>query len=308
MSVMREQSQTLNPVRHWRFTAKNYDTLLPPEPLAEHLEPQVAIAGMRHCMTLRKAEGHLHSAWHHVEYAMNQLVTELDESLRQKYIDDASYLIATITNANGEASRQISPNLYAQAMTLNIFLPIFTKRALNVIPNAKDCNNIYVSFGHLFDTLGRMRGTDSSYRPARFAEMNGFALSARSLQPAMLLHPASPREEASAQQVYNHDGYFIRKGQKLRIQSKLEITDKDYLPPTNVMYMEPLALHALKRAGCIDVDDDLHFGDATLMLSELITRETVYGDCDESEKQALDFATRSIVGRCKFSFPEQLSA
>ena len=308
MSVMGEQKQTPTHSRHWRFTVRNYDTLLPPGPLAEHLEPRAALAGMRHCMTLRKAEGHFHSAWHHVEYAMNHSAQELDDELRRKYMGDASYLIASLANINGVERRRSSPNLYAQAMTLNIFLPVFTKRALGQDITRDDCDNIYSSFGRLFNELAYMNDVDTSYRPARFAEMLGSALSARSLQPDMLLYPASPREEASAGQQYNHDGYFIRQGTKLPLQAKLEVTDKSYQAPTNVVYMEPIAYHALSRANCIDPYDELNFGDATLILTELVTRETVHEDCTEYEKRALDFATRSIVGRYRFCYPDQMSA
>jgi hypothetical protein len=293
------------PHRHWRFSSPNYDTLLPPGPLAERLEPHVALAGMRHCMTLKKAEGHFHSAWRHVEYAMNQQVDELTDELRRKYIDDAQYLLGDIINRR---NRRIGPDLYAQAMTLGIYLPVFTKRALRQPITPEDCRDIHQSFGRLFDDILHDNTADTSYKPARVAELLGLDLSARPGLSETLLYIASPREEASRHQHLNHDEYFIRNEQKLPLQTKLIQTEKIYNAPTNVIVMEPIARHALERAGCIDPDEKLALGDTSLILAEFVTRETVYQDISPQERSALDYATRSIAGRYRFCYPQELSA
>jgi len=284
-----------NPSKHWRFSAQNYDTLLPPGPLAEHVDADVALAAMRHCMTLRKPEGHFHSAWRHIEFAMNQNVDYLNDSLRRKYMGDAQWLLAGILNARGDSQgRSTSPDLYAQALTLNIFLPVLTKRALNQRITPRDCQDIYQSFGTAFRSINAFTYPDSSYKSSRFAEMLGPALSARTNRPDVLLFLSSPREEASTIQPLNHDGYFIKKKRKIPLQTKLIQTAKVYHDPTKTIYIEPLAEHALKRSGIVPKNADLHIGDCTEMIAELVGEETAR-TIDYQGKTALDYLTRSVV-------------
>ena len=142
-----ERVETQKPARHWRFSVSNYDSLLPPGPLAEYVDADAALAAMRHCMTLRKPEGHFHSAWRHIEFAMNQNVGYLNDSLRRKYMGDAQWLLAGIIGGSSEhKDRKTNPDLYAQALTLNIYLPVFTKRALDMPITPHDCHDIYYSF------------------------------------------------------------------------------------------------------------------------------------------------------------------
>jgi hypothetical protein len=292
-----ERVETQKPTRHWRFSTKNYDSLLPPGPLAEYVDADAALAAMRHCMTLRKPEGHFHSAWRHIEFAMNQNVDYLSDSLRRKYMGDAQWLLAGIIGSTGEnGHRKVNPDLYAQALTLNIYLPTLTKRALDIPITSDDCRNIYHSFGHAFKSINALNLADASYKSSRFAEMLGPALSARTGRPDTLLYPASPREEASTNQHLNHDGYFIKDGIKIPLQTKLIETEKIYHDPTKTIYIEPLAEHALRRAGCIPDDAELWIGDCTEIIAELITEETA-DLVDEQDKQALDYLTRSVVAR-----------
>jgi hypothetical protein len=288
------------PASHWRFSVSNYDTLLPPGPLAEDVDANAALTAMRHCMTLRKPEGHFHSAWRHIEFAMNQNVTYLNESLRRKYMGDAQWLLAGILDARGDKhGRKTNPALYAQAITLNIFLPALTKRALAREITPQDCQDIYTSFGIAFRTINAYRYPDSSYKSARFGEMLGPALSARTRRPDALLYPSSPREEASATQPFNHDGYFIKHNEKIPLQTKLVMTEKIYHDPTRTIYIDPLAEHALKRAGLIPRDVELPLGNSTEMIAELIEEETA-GYIDQQGKEALDYMTRSVVARFEF--------
>lgn len=295
-----EGTETQTPTRHWRFSVNNYDTLLPPGPLAEHVDAGVALAAMRHCMTLRKPEGHFHSAWRHIEFAMNQNVTYLNEPLRKKYMGDAQWLLAGILDARGDKhGRKTNPDLYAQAITLNIFLPVLTKRALTQAITPKDCQNIYQSFGTAFRTINAFTYPDSSYKSARFAEMLGPALSARTKRPDALLYPSSPREEASTTQPLNHDGYFIKSTEKIPLQTKLIYTEKIYHDPTRTIYIDPLAEHALKRAELIPEGIELPIGYYTEMIAELVDEETA-GFIDHQGKEALDYLTRSVVARYAF--------
>lgn len=296
---MEREIQT-NPARHWHFSADNYDTLLPPGPLAERVNADVALAAMRHCMTLRKPEGHFHSAWRHIEFAMNQNVVYLSDSLRKKYMGDAQWLLAGIMEARGDNfGRRTNPDLYAQAITLNIFLPVLTKRALAQDITPEDCADIYKSFGTAFRAINSFKYPDSSYKSARFAEMLGPALSARTKRPEALLFPSSPREEASARQPLNHDGYFIKDREKIPLQTKLIQTEKIYHDPTRTIYIDPLAEHALKRAGLIPKDIELPIGFCTEMIAELVDEETV-GFIDIEGKKTLDYLTRSVVARYEF--------
>lgn len=295
-----EREATQKPTRHWRFSVNNYDTLLPPGPLAEHVDADIALAAMRHCMTLRKPEGHFHSAWRHIEFAMNQNIEYLNEPLRKKYMGDAQWLLAGILDARGDKrGRKTNPDLYAQAMTLNIFLPILTKRALNQDIVPQDCRDIYTSFGMAFRTINALHYPDSSYKSSRFAEMLGPALSARTKRPDVLLYPSSPREEASTTQPLNHDGYFIKHAEKVPLQTKLIHTDKIYRDPTRTIYIEPLAEHALKRAGLAPREITLPIGHYTEMIAELIDEETA-GFADPQCKDALDYLTRSVVARYEY--------
>jgi hypothetical protein len=295
-----ERVETQKPSRHWRFSVANYDTLLPPGPLAEHVDADVALAAMRHCMTLRKPEGHFHSAWRHIEFAMNQNVSYLSDELRRKYLGDAQWLLAGILDARGDRhGRNTNPDLYAQALTLNIFLPVLTKRALGKSLDSTDCESIYRSFGTAFASINALQYPDASYKCARFAEMLGPALSARTRRPSALLYPASPREEASTIQPLNHDGYFIKGDRKLPLQTKLIRTEKLYHDPTMTIYIEPLADHALRRSGVIGADAEPYIGDCTEIIAELITEECA-GNDDPAGKAALDYLTRSVVARYEY--------
>lgn len=295
-----EGDQTKIPTRHWRFSVHNYDTLLPPGPLAENVEANITLAAMRHCMTLKKPEGHFHSAWRHIEFAMNQNIEYLNEPLRKKYMGDAQWLLAGILNTRGDNyGRRTNPDLYAQAMTLNIFLPVLTKRALNQQVSPDDCRDIYTSFGMAFRTINALHYPDSSYKSSRYAEMLGPALSARTKRPDVLLYPSSPREEASTTQPLNHDGYFIKNTHKVPLQTKLIHTKKIYSDPTRTIYIEPLAEHALKRAELLPQDIRLPIGYCTEMIAELIDEETV-GIKDQPGKEALDYLTRSVVARYEY--------
>lgn len=294
------KGESQEPAPHWRFSVSNYDTLLPPGPLAEHVDADIALAAMRHCMTLRKPEGHFHSAWRHIEFAMNQNVTYLNDPLRKKYMGDAQWLLAGILDARGnEQRRKTNPDLYAQAITLNIFLPVLTKRALQQRITPEDCQNIYLSFGTAFRTINAFNYPDSSYKSARFAEMLGPTLSARTKRPDALLYQSSPREEASTIQPLNHDGYFIKGEEKLPLQTKLIHTEKIYHDPTRTIYIEPLAEHALKRSGIIPKEIELPLGNYTEMIAELVSEETA-GFIDQQGKEALDYLTRSIIARYEY--------
>lgn len=297
---MEGKAYSPNRARHWRFTVDDYDKLLPPGPLAEHIDPDAALAAMRHCMTLRKPEGHFHSAWRHVEFAMNQNIDYLTRDLRQKYIGDAQWLLAGILEVRGDKpDGRTHPDLFAQAMTLNIFLPVLTKRALGEHISPQDCQNIYESFGVAFRTINAQRHPDASYKSSRFAEMLGFALSARTRRPNVVLFPASPREEASSMQHFNHDGYFIQINEKVPLQTKLIATSKTYHDPTKTIYIEPLAEHALKRSGLLPKDTKLPIGTCTEMIAGLVDEETSRV-IDTDGKAALDYLTRSVVGRYEY--------
>lgn len=250
-------------------------------------------------MTLRKAEGHFHSAWHHIEYAMNQGIDYFDDEIRRKYFGDAAFLLGRIIDCSQNRSQRTNPALYAQALTLNIYLPVLMKRALCKEVTVNDCDDIYQSFGYVFRDINSLTYPDASFKSARFAEMIGPALSARTHRPDALLYPASPREEASVYQPLNHDGYFIKSGEKVPLQTKLVETEKVYEDPTRIIYVEPLARHALIRANLLEPNDNLPIGACTELISELICEE-VEGHIDTAGKTALDFLTRSVVARFAF--------
>lgn len=293
----------------WKLKQKQGNQLLPPGPLAENLDPRDILTALRYHLTLKKPEGHLLSSWQHVEYALNQHVTELDDDMRRKYIDDVMHLLAGILNIDGTRATNSDSSMYIDALSLNSFLPLFTKRALGKVATRQDCAQLYASTGVILDQLGRPRSSqlDVSYRKTKQSENLARALAARSLQPELIMYIASPREEGSNQPDLNHDSYFIKQGVKLPIQKKLIDIKRAYSHPVQVLYVEPTAQHALMRAD-IEVPDAKYIGDfpATVLLSAFVADEAMGRELARDETLAINIASRSIAAR--FRFADSLAA
>jgi len=86
------------------------------------------------------------------------------------------------------------------------------------------------------------------------------------------------------------------------LQTKLIETGKAYDDPTQTIYIEPLAEHALARAGMLPDGIRLPLGVHTGMIAELIS-EDAEGVIDRQGKAALDFLTRSVMARFAFVRP-----
>ncbi len=288
----------------WKLKQKQGNQLLPPGPLAEDLDPRDILTALRYHLTLKKPEGHLLSSWQHVEYALNQRVTELDDEMRCKYIDDVMHLLAGILNVDGRRSTNGNYGLHIDALLLNSFLPLFTKRALAKVITRQDCTQLYVSTGVILNQLLQPHGSqiDVSYRKTKQSENLVRALAARTLQPDLIMYIASPREEGSNQPELNHDSYFIKPGMKLPIQKKLVDIKRAYAHPVQVLYVEPTAQHALNRAD-IEVPDPKYIGDfpATELLSTFVADEATGREVARDEKIAINIASRSIAARFRFA-------
>lgn len=275
--------------RHWRFRVRDPELFPPPGPLAEELDLTLSTNALRHYMTFQRPEGYFMSAWHHVEFAMNR---ELDVTpdIREKYIDDARWLIGEVLT-----NKESPTNTRLEALTLATFIPVLTKRALNVDIIASDCNDVYKGLGNAMAYVSRE--TFSSWK---MAETMVFALAARTGQPDLLLYPTSPREEHSPVSTENHDGYFLTDAGKIRLQQKMYATEKPYAEDINILEMVPILHNALNRAGYTGYEDPY---DAFEYVLSAILAETQTGDAKEHEKALLDYLSRSVAARQRFSNP-----
>jgi hypothetical protein len=285
----REETKTYS--KHWKFRPSS-EFFEPPGPLAENLAPEIALTGLRAYMTRRKPAGLFHSAWAHIEYAMNQNHPSFDAQLRQKYFGDASYLLGQIINKNDQAGE----DLFLRALTLNSFLPAFSKRAIQQPITSRDCHDAYQSLGAALQY--HEKHADPLTRSWRFAETITHAAAARSRQPELLFWPTSPREEASDRQRNNHDGYFIHKDVKIPGQLKLIETEREYDEPIIVIYLLPILDHACMRAG---LSKSLDFGQSLDFAAEAIIAETTQQEIQPQQLRFLDYFSRSIAARSRYS-------
>lgn len=283
--------------KHWAFKIKQPDMLPPPGPLAEHVDPQLALNALRHNMTLRKPEGHFHSAWTHVEYALNQ-TNSLDIEIRKKYISDTAYLLGGIL-ANPSTT---SEGVYVGALTLSAYLPLFAKRATQAEITSGDCQNLYESLGSVIDQALSLQENETG--PWRLGELMFDACAARTGQPELLLYPSSPREEACSSQPLNHDRYFIRDNDKAPIQLKLFSTEKMYNHPIITLVIMPILDNALCTSG---YDTDGSADTKLSILLEAIVRESGGEDISLQETTLLNRFSRSVASRFRY-VPSQRTA
>lgn len=267
-----------------------------PRPLAEHLDPNIAMAAMRRYETKPTPRGWLRSAWHFAEYGLNH-----EARYSEEYFNTTSYLIGMILNKYGYSNEQ---DVLLGALTLSTYVPLFEKRARFEEITEEDSGDVYQSLGAMIQYL---RPLEIDEPPQwRMVEIGVLALSARSRQPQLLLYPSSPREEGSNIADLNHDYYYIENGNKLPLQQKLVPIEKTYDEWVRVLVLEPLVDKALKVAGMRP--EEMELRDKMNYLLALITSETSGTGLSREERTFLNFMTEAVVSHRSESIEELKAA
>lgn len=236
---------------------------------------------LRHNMR-RNPEGVFLSAWNHVEFAMNR--SRLDQEVRDNYFDLSQHLL--LRAFNNPLAHQ---NTQLSCLLLSSYIPLFRKRANETIPTAEDCWGIYESIGQ---AMAYVRPLSVDQPPQwEMMETAVLALSARTMQPDLLLYPASPREEGSPFLWSNHDSYFYSDSRKVPIQQKLIQTDKEYADWMTILTILPIVDKAFKRTG---LDTELSSHKINYLMS-LIVAETSELEVTENERKLLNHMSSAVV-------------
>lgn len=254
-----------------------------PRSLAEDLPRSIATESLNHFMTRRTKAGLFHSAWRHVEYALSRDV-DLDASLKETYIDDASTLLGKIMRSKTVEDLQLS------SLTLSAYLPCFLKRARNETITQEDCDNTYQSLGAAIRYLEPRRPGDPPRW--RMTETAVLALAARTRQPELLLYPTSPREEASTITTLNHDSYFLSDSGKIPIQQKLTETAKVYDADIALLNLLPILERGYAK---ITLPFPESSADVVDELLALIVAETHNQPLQKHEKKLLDHLSCAVA-------------
>jgi hypothetical protein len=264
-----------------KATLQNDD--LYPRPLAENLPLVAAKESLNRFMTRQTKTGLFHSAWRHVEYALNREVG-LDDSLKESYFDDASQLLGKVIR------HKTTEDLQLASLTLGSYLPCFLKRARGDTITSDDCTRVYQSLGSAITYLEPRRPDDPPCW--RMTETAVLALAARTKQPELLLYPTSPREEASDTSSENHDSYFMAADKKLPLQQKLLPTAKSYETHITLLNLLPMLSYAYTKANLPMPDEPI---DNLNYLLGLIVAETHAAKLTKQEKQFLDHLSRAVA-------------
>lgn len=252
--------------------------------LAENLSPEELLPTMKRNEARRTSTGLFHSAWTYVEYALNQRLDTTD-SVRAWHMESAQYLLGkVINNYNTHQDTAVG------ALVLSTYLPIMRQRSVNEAISSMDVNSVYES---LAAAMSHLRPLEIDEPPQhRMEEVTVLALSARTRQPDFLMFPTSPREEASKNQSFNHDGYFLYRGVKMPIQQKLTPGNKIYNPAITMMTLAPIFDKAAKK----------HFGETEPTLAgklntviTCIIAEVVSGDTSPEMQAYLNDLSEAVV-------------
>lgn len=251
---------------------------------AEQVPAETAQQALARYNTRRKPAGVLHSAWNHLEYAMNNS-NGLDDDTRMVYFNFTQELIGDIlTDAESPQTVQLA------ALRLSSFIPLFRKRKLREEITADDCRDLYRS---LASVIMFMRPLSIDEPPQTgIVEMACEALTARSLQPEYILYPTSPREEASPHSSYNHDSYFIVDDQKVPLQQKQILSHKTYQLPIQVYTLCPILDKALKKYNMISSKSAAQNINALL---SLIVADSEGEALTRAELGVLNHMTQSVI-------------
>lgn len=253
--------------------------------LAEHLEPAVAVRALNHFATRQKPAGCFHSAWSHVELALNQHA-DLSDTDREWYLDQAQELLGEVF-----ASQDATENTRLAALTLSSYMPCMTKRACGREITSEDCHNVYESLGK---AIAYLQPQDPDDPPRwRMTETAVLAASARTGQPHLLLYPTSMREECSSVAVRNHDSYFLGDdGQKYPLQQKFVPTDKTYEPPIRLINFAPTIEKSFQCSRLAIPASKTEQVNQTL---GMIVAEAAGQEISENEREFLNHLSRAVA-------------
>ena len=255
-----------------------------PRPLAEYMEPSFVTSEMKHYETRRNPEGLFRSAWNHAEFGLNKNVA-CDDVVRKYYFEHAQYLLGRTLD-----HPDVHQDVRLGALVLSSYMALFQKRSTDQHIGAEDCYDIYMSLGKAMSYLQPLEVDRSPQW--RMAETAVLALSARTLQPDLLLYPASPREEASLESSLNHDSYFYTPEEKIPIQQKLIQTDKEYDEWITILTLQPLVEKGLRRARAAQ---PVALVDQVNLLFALIVADTNGEELAKDEKSFLDYLSQAVV-------------
>lgn len=253
------------------------------EPLAEHLQPELASAAVRLYETRTEPIGHLKSAWSHVEYGMIEGMR--DAEVMNEFFGTSQMLISWLMRRDG-----VHHDIKLAALTLSTYIPLFKKRATEEVITDVDCENIYKSLGAAMAHLRPLKINEPPQNA--MAEVSVLALSARTRQPWLLLFPTSPREEHSDIQTINHDSYFYEQSAKYPIQQKLLPTEKAYDEMITVLTLQPIVDKAL-RASSQNIEDTI--SEKINYLLSLIIAETSGDTLTREEARFLNYMSEAVA-------------
>jgi hypothetical protein len=260
------------------------ETLAPAVLPAELLEPATITAELRHYGTRRTTEGLFRSAWNHLEFGLNRHLG-LDDEVRDSYFDLSQYLVGRILyDHSAHQDTQLG------ALILSTYMPLFAKRGSGEKITGDDCLDIYKSIGHALQYLQPLHTDEPPQWPMTEAAV--LALSARTKQPHLLLFPSSPREECDSVRDQNHDSYFLSGLEKIPIQQKLVVTDKEYSKWITILCLEPIVQRGLRKSG---TKEAMGLADSMNYLISLIIAESSGGVAEEHERAFLDHISSAIV-------------
>ena len=267
-----------------------------PEPLAEDLDRQLAMAALKKYETRSNSTGLLRSAWNYTEYALN--LKHESASAAEEYFHSGQLLTGMVLHHT-----KVSQDTLLNALTLSTYIPLFSKRAAEEEVSYQDCDDVYRSLG---GAMNYLKPLDIDEPPQwRMTEISILALSARSRQPRFLMYPTSPREETSGIQSLNHDSYFFDKNGKIPIQQKLLHTEKVYDECIKMLTVEPLLDRALKKSG-EEAKETL--SEKVNYLLSLIIAEAADLPLTKEESQFLNEMTEAIVAHYIEASEEPLAA
>ncbi len=251
-------------------------------PLAEEVSADIVSEAVERYTARRTPAGFLHSAWHHVEYAMNK---DCPEIAAPYYLESAEYLIGKII-VKPEAHQDTKLG----ALILSTYMPVLSKRAGEESVEKEDCESVYRSMGY---ALRFMRPLNLDEPPQwRMVEAATLALSARIGRPELLLYPSSPREEQSREQEFNHDAYFYTGTDKIPIQQKIQATQKTYDECITMLTIDPIidkALRTTRQSSERSLSDKINY------LLALIVAETANEKISRQERRFLNILTQAIA-------------
>lgn len=253
-------------------------------PLAEHMEPRFVAAEMQRYETRRNPEGLFRSAWNYAEFALNQRIA-CDPEARRLYFESAQNLVGMTLH-----HPKVHQDVRLGALVLSSYIPLFWRRSIDQSISAQDCYDIYMSLGKAMHFLQPL---ELDQPPQwRMAETAVLALSARTMQPDLLLYPTSPREETSPNASLNHDSYFYTGDDKIPIQQKLIQTNKAYDEWVTVLTLQPLVEKGLRK---IHEPSPQTLAEQINYLLSLIVAETNHVALNRNERSFLNYLSQAVA-------------